>query len=91
MLNRYSIAKARDKFGQIVHAVEQGKSVEITRRGKPVAVVLSLTEYQRLTDRQIGFDEGLEAFRQKYQPDDTGTRGHGDAERDVSQAPCPGR
>ncbi|MDJ0620689.1 MAG: type II toxin-antitoxin system Phd/YefM family antitoxin [Calothrix sp. MO_192.B10] len=67
MLNRYSIAKARDKFAQIVHAVEQGKSVKITRRGKPVAVVLSLKEYQRLTDRQIGFGEGLEAFRKKYQ------------------------
>jgi prevent-host-death family protein len=67
MLDKYSIAEARDKFAQVVHAVEQGNSVEITRRGKSVAVVLSLAEYQRLTTRKVEFGEGLEAFRQKYQ------------------------
>jgi prevent-host-death family protein len=67
MLDKYSIAEARDNFAQVVHAVEQGNSVEITRRGKSVAVVLSLAEYQRLTTRKVEFGEGLEAFRQKYQ------------------------
>lgn len=66
MSDQYSIAEARDNFAQVVHTAEQGKSVEITRRGKPVAVVLSLEEYQRLTN-QLRFGEGLEAFRQKYQ------------------------
>jgi hypothetical protein len=37
------------------------------RRGKPVAVVLSLLQYQRLTSTPVGFGAGLAEFRQKYQ------------------------
>ncbi len=37
MFEQYSIAEASDNFAQVVHTVEQGKSVEITRQGKAVA------------------------------------------------------
>jgi hypothetical protein len=30
---QYSIAKARDQLTQIVHSVERGSKVELTRRG----------------------------------------------------------
>ena len=67
MPDQYSVAEARDRFAQIIHDVENGKPIQIMRWGKPVAVVLSLGEYQRLTSEKIGFGAGLEEFRQKYQ------------------------
>lgn len=67
MPNQYSIAQARDRFAQIIHDAENGKSIQIVRRGKPVAVVLSLGEYQRLISDKIGFGASLAEFRQKYQ------------------------
>ena len=41
MSKRFSIAEARDQFTSIVRDVEKTPAVEITRRGKPVAVLLS--------------------------------------------------
>src|SRR4051812_12210118 len=43
-----SIADARDRLASLVHDVEEGPAVEITRRGRPVAVLVSYHEYQRL-------------------------------------------
>lgn len=40
MTKSYSVADARAKLSEIVDDVEAGKEVEITRRGKKVAVVL---------------------------------------------------
>jgi prevent-host-death family protein len=67
MPDQYSVAQARDRFAQIIHDAEKGKPIQIMRRGKPVAVVLSLLQYQRLTSKQVGFGEGLAEFRQNYQ------------------------
>jgi prevent-host-death family protein len=69
MSQKYSIAEARDRFAKIVRDVEKGKPIEITRRGKPVAVVISQSEYQRLTSQQEGFGKTLREFRQKYRID----------------------
>jgi prevent-host-death family protein len=65
MLEQYSIAKARDHFTSLVRAVERESAIELTRRGKPVAVILSIQEYQRLLDRQVGFWEAYSAFRER--------------------------
>lgn len=67
MPEQYSIAEARDRFAQLVHVVENGKPVQITRRGKPVVVVLSLSEYQRLISAKVEFGAALAKFRQKCQ------------------------
>jgi len=48
MVKRYSIADARDQFAAIVREIEKEPAVEITRRGKPVAVLLSWREFHRL-------------------------------------------
>ncbi len=56
-----------DRFAPIVHDAENGKPVQITWRGKPVAIVLSLSEYQRLTSEKFGFGAALAKIRQKYQ------------------------
>lgn len=49
MHREYSIAAARDNLASIVHEVEAGHQATLTRRGKPVAVILSLQEYERLS------------------------------------------
>jgi prevent-host-death family protein len=49
---QYSIAQARDQLAGIVHDAEAGTPIELTRRGRPVAVIVSLQEYRRLASEQ---------------------------------------
>ena len=69
MRKQYSIAQARDHLPRIVHEVERGSAVELTRRGKPVAVLLSMRYYERLTSGKGGFWEVLEKFRREVDLD----------------------
>jgi len=64
MQNQYSIAEAKNKLPSIVHQVEKGPSVELTRRGKPVAILLSMNEFERLNLSNAGFWNSLISFRQ---------------------------
>ena len=46
----YTIAEARDQFAAIIHTAEAThEPVRLTRRGKPVAVIISAEAYERLT------------------------------------------
>jgi prevent-host-death family protein len=62
MPKRFSIAEARANLPAIVDQAEAGQEVELTRRGKPVAVVLSLRELERLRRERIGFGEAYRRF-----------------------------
>jgi prevent-host-death family protein len=69
MLNRYSIAEARNNFASLVRDVETATgAVAVTRRGKTVAVILAINEYRRLSDaaEQRDFWTGYQVFRQKW-------------------------
>ena len=44
----YSIAQARHDLPAIVHEVARDGRARITRRGRPVAIVLSIAEFERL-------------------------------------------
>jgi len=46
---QHSIAEARNNLPSLVRAAESGKAVELTRRGKPVAVLIGRRQYERLT------------------------------------------
>ncbi len=67
---RYTVAEARSSLASLLHAVEHGKPVEITRRGKPVAVVLSANDYQRLTGANVDAWEAYQRWRASVDPDD---------------------
>ena len=41
-MNQISIREARKSLGGLVHAAERGESVAITRRGRPVAQLISM-------------------------------------------------
>ena len=47
-----SIANAKNHLTRLIHEAEGGEHVHITRRGKPVAVLLSEDEYARFRQGQ---------------------------------------
>ena len=65
-----SIAEARDRLASLVHDVEDGAPVELTRRGRPVAVLLSYHEYQRLLGDGPSFWDAMLAYRSATGLDD---------------------
>lgn len=65
MQDEFSIAEAKNKLPSIVHYVEDGSNVKLTRRGKPVAVLLSIKEYERLSIKPAKFWDALSGFREK--------------------------
>ena len=83
-----SIAGARDRLASLVHEVEDGTPVEITRRGRPVAVLLSYHEYQRLLGEGPSFWDAMMAWRSSIHADDAQTLG---IEPDFPRDQTPGR
>lgn len=72
MSRRYSIAEARANLPSIVDQAEAGKEVELTRRGKPVAVVVSLRTLERLRGERGQFGEAYRRFLKKHSLRDVG-------------------
>jgi prevent-host-death family protein len=72
MSRRYSIADARTSLPTIVDQAEAGQRVELTRRGKPVAVIVSLREFERLRADRPGFGKAYKDFLTKYLPEKIG-------------------
>lgn len=66
MAKQYSIAEARINLPRIVDRAEAGFSIELTRRGKPVAVVISVPVFERLQGGRTKFGDAYKAFRKKY-------------------------
>jgi prevent-host-death family protein len=66
MSKQYSIADARRNLPSLVDEAEAGAEVHLTRRGRAVAVVVSVEEYERLKANRIGFSEAYEAFRRQF-------------------------
>ena len=64
-MQEYSLATARDRYTAIVREVSTSDPIQLTRRGKPVAVILSIEEYRRLTTEERPFWETYEQFRQE--------------------------
>jgi antitoxin Phd len=58
-----SVAEAKNKLPSIIHEVEQGATVKITRHGKSVAVVVRQRNYEQLMEKGQGFWKSLGKFR----------------------------
>ena len=63
MIRKVSVAEAKGKLPSIIHEVEQGSRVEITRHGKPVAVMIPTGDYERLKEKGRGFWSDLGRVR----------------------------
>jgi len=44
---QWSLQDAKNKFNAVVDAAQKGKAQVVTRRGVPVAVVLSIEEFEK--------------------------------------------
>ena len=60
MENNISVAEAKATFSECIRKVEAGNSVLITRRGKPVAALVSPSDLEHLERlRKAGPESGL--------------------------------
>jgi prevent-host-death family protein len=62
MRKQQSIAEARIHLPQLVRQAESGESIELTRRGEGVAVLIGRKEYERLATRSRRFSEAWREF-----------------------------
>lgn len=72
-----SVAEARQNLARLIRTAERGRAVQITRRGEPVAVLLSASEYLHLKGERPAFQEAVDAVRARLDVDRLGI-GDGD-------------
>lgn len=63
MPTQYTLTQARRRLAAIVRELETEDHITLTRRGEPVAVLVSLSAYRRLTAPRMGFMEATLAWR----------------------------
>jgi prevent-host-death family protein len=63
MSREYSIAEAKDHLPEAVRTAETGEPVTLTRRGRPVAVLLSVARYRDLQTARPDFWEAADGVR----------------------------
>ena len=63
MTEKHSIAEARSNLPRLIRKAEQGKTVELTRRGTPVAVLLGQKKFERLSTGRRSFAEAYREFK----------------------------
>ena len=67
MTEQHSIADARRNLPTLVRDAENGKAVELTRRGEPVAVLIGRREFKRLTAGRPTFTEAWRGFAESVE------------------------
>ena len=63
---RRSIAEARRNLPSLVRDAQNGRAVELTRRGEPVAVLIGHREFGRLTSGRRGFGKAYREFASAF-------------------------
>ncbi|WP_028081130.1 type II toxin-antitoxin system Phd/YefM family antitoxin [Solimonas soli] len=63
-----SIADAKNRLTELLYEAEEGAPVQVTRRGQPVAVLLSEAEYARLKSAAAGAAD-FAAWAQSWRQD----------------------
>jgi prevent-host-death family protein len=72
MSRRYTIAEARSRLPAIVDEAESGVEVELTRRGEPVAIIVSLREFERLRGKRRHFGDAYRRFIETHSLEEIG-------------------
>ena len=68
----YSVADARAHLPDILDDVEAGKDVQLTRRGRAVALVLSPQRYDMLRSERTNFGDAFRAFLGRHASEESG-------------------
>lgn len=66
MAKSYSVADARAHLPDILDDVEAGREIELTRRGRTVAVVISTEKYEALRREQSNFGDAYRSFVDRH-------------------------
>ena len=66
MAKEYSVADARKNLPAVLDEVASGAEIQLTRRGRPIAVLVSVDEYEKLKAGRTTFSEAYRAFRQEH-------------------------
>lgn len=69
-IRRFSVSEARKQFASIIRDAERGAVIELTRRGRPVAVMVSPADYGALQGRAGGFWDEIRVFREGFDLDE---------------------
>ncbi len=68
-----TIAEAKNNLSQLIHQLETGEAIHLTRYGKPVAVLISENQYQRAIGTNKSLNSAILNWRsQLNQNDDIG-------------------
>ncbi|MCK5156591.1 MAG: type II toxin-antitoxin system Phd/YefM family antitoxin [Spirochaetales bacterium] len=78
-MHKVAIYEAKNKFTHIVREAEKGEAVELTRHGKPVAVLVGMDRYVELKRDARSFSRVFDEFQTEWSIELEGT---GDAEKD---------
>ena len=88
MAKTFSVAEARRNFAHLIETAERGRVVAITRRGKPVAVLLSAARYSALSGEGRSFAAVVDELRARLGVERLGIR---DADFAQLREPSAGR
>ena len=70
MKSRYSITDARRNLSAIIREAENGKEIELTRRGEPAAMLIGIRAFRQLKSTQGNFATAYREFRETTNLDD---------------------
>ena len=77
LMQIYSIAEAKDQLPRILRNLNQFGEVQLTRYGKPIAVLLSAQQYRLLQRRQaLDFNDVLRTLRENIDNDFKNNKKH---------------
>jgi prevent-host-death family protein len=63
MSKTFSVTEAKNHLSRLIHHVEEEGPVRLTRRGRPVAVVISVGDYQKFQSSRPGLMEAIAGLR----------------------------
>lgn len=64
-----TIAEAKNNLSQLIHQLESDEAIHLTRHGRPVAVMLSEANYQKLTQKNKGLFQAIQQWRSQLDED----------------------
>jgi len=64
-----TIAEAKNNLSQLIHQLESDEAIHLTRHGKPVAVMLSEANYQKLTHKDNSLYQAIQQWRNNIDTD----------------------
>jgi prevent-host-death family protein len=85
MMKTNTIAEAKNNLSQLIYQLETDEVIHLTRHGKPVAVMLSEANYQKLTHQQAHLYPAIQQWRSQLDVDSGLTETELNATRQAGQ------